>query len=598
MGTGFLMRTMVSPVRWGIVAMTMAAVGLLGPSSTRAFAQDEAAEPLPPLVIVNAAGVDRLLGDVNYMFKTIGREDLMGVVNGFLGNVGDLKGLDRKKSMGVMLYLKEGFPPGVDPVGFFPVDNIDDLLKTIQIGPVKTKKVPGEQNRYEIEGPRQTLHVELQGGYAYVSNNVDAIDRELPNPGPLTQALTTRYDLAASINVEGVPENFRTIALDFLRAQTEAQLQQRDNEPEAAYRARKAAGKNNLRVIESIVNDGKTITVGVDASQESKSVVVELEMKAKPSSGFAKELQRFPGKPTVFANVYNERVPMAMTGSWNLSRDDQEVVSELVKALEAGATEGLKNQNLDPTPVQGIIKSLSSTVKSGAADFFIQFVGEPPGKFVLLGALKVDRAGDFASGLQGILQQVGKLPDVAELELDAETHNGVALHRILGKGDGDRGEKNIYGGKPQLYLGAGRGSVWFAIGKEGAADQLKAAMTQVETPAADAITPDKIAPFQMVLNLSSWIALSGDGEDQNRPNVAVPENAKDAERQARRRARFEAERKARTAAAKEAFTPDNDLLRVTSQAIRDGFRIKVQLDEGFIRYLGIRASDRLDRNQL
>lgn len=598
MGKGFFLRTLFPPLKWALVAVLMTASGLLGPSTTRAVAQEAAAEPLPPLVIINAAGVDRLLGDVNYMFNTIGREDLMGVVNGFLGNVGDLKGLDRKKSMGVMLYLKEGFPPGVDPVGFVPVDNINDLLKTIQLGPVKTKKVPGEKNRYEIEGPRQTLHVELQGGYAYVSNNVDAIDRELPDPGPLTQALTTRYDLAASINVEGVPETIRTIFLDFLRAQTEAEMQQRDNEPEAAYRARKAGAMNNLRVIESIIKDGKTITLGVDASQESKSVVVELEMKAKPSSGFAKDLQRFPGKPTVFANVYNERVPMAATGSWNLAKEDKEFFSELVKAFDAGATQGLQNQNLDPTPLQGIIKSLSSTVNSGAVDFFVQFVGEPPGKFVLLGGLKVDHAGDFASGLQGIMQQLGKIPQIAEMELNAETHNGVALHRILGEGDGDRGERSLYGGKPQLYIGAGRGSVWFAVGKEDAAKQLKAAMTQVETPATDAITPDKIAPFQMVLNLSSWIALSGDGEARPQPDRAVPDDEQEAERQARRRARFEAQRKARQEAARKAFNPDNDLLRVSTQAIRDGFRLKVQFDEGFIRYMGIRASDRLDRSQL
>ena len=317
--------------------------------------ENEEPAALPPLVVINFAGADRLLGDVNYMFKTIGREDLSDVVKGFLANAGDLKGLDRKKSMGVMLYIKPGFPPAPEPVGFVPVDNIADLLKTIQLGPVKTKKVPGEENRYEIEGPRQTLHVELQGGYAYVSNNAEAFDRELPDPGPLTQSLTNRYDLAASLNIEGVPETMRTIFLDFLRAQVEADLQQRDGEPEAGYRARKAGGMNNLKNIEAVITDGQTITIGVDASQETKSIVVELEIKAKPSSSFAKDLNSFPGKPTVFANIYNESVPMAMTGSWNLAKSDKDVFVELVKALEAGVTEGMKNAELDPTPLAGIV---------------------------------------------------------------------------------------------------------------------------------------------------------------------------------------------------------------------------------------------------
>ena len=61
-----------------------------------------------------------------------------------------------------------------------------------------------------------------------------------------------------------------------------AKLQQRDDEPDARYRARKAAGMNNLKMIEAIVKDGQSFTLGLDASQETKSIVVELEMKAKP----------------------------------------------------------------------------------------------------------------------------------------------------------------------------------------------------------------------------------------------------------------------------------------------------------------------------
>ncbi len=565
---GLLKQKGSSRFSW-LLAAAFVLTGLLGVSPKRAMAQDEEKpEVLPPLLVVNAAGVDRLLGDVNYMFKTIGREDLNDVINGFLGGVGDLKGLDRKKSMGLMLYLKQGFPPGVDPVGFVPVDNIDALLKTVQLGPVTTKKVPGEENRYEIQGPRQTLHVQLQNGYAYVSNNVEAVDRELPNPATFTQSLTERYDLAASVNIGGVPEGMRTLFLDFLRAQTEADLQQRDNEPEAAYRARKAVGLNNLDNIESILKEGESLTIGVDASQTTKSIVVELEMKAKPSSKFARELKSFPGKPTVFANAYSETIPLAMTGSWNLQKGDKEALSELIKALDAGATEALNNEKLDPEPLQGILKSLQSTVDAGAADFFLQFVGEPPGKFVLVGGLKIDRSGDFASGLEGILRQFKDRKGLAALELNAVKHNGIGIHRVVGEGDGDRGEQRLYGGKPELYVGSGRGALWFAIGKEGVVDQLKASMTQVETVPATPIDIDKIAPFQMVLNLSSWLGLNPDGEGQAMKS------------------------------AREAFKPNNDQLRITTKTVRDGFRFRMQFDEGFIKFLGLQASNRMDRNQL
>ena len=522
-----------SGIRRGLLVMLLSLAGLVGQGTRTVQAQETeaSAEKLPPVLVFNAAGVDRLLGDVNYMFKTIGRADLMEVINGFLGNAGNLKGLDRKKSLGLMLYFKPGLTPGVDPVSYVPVDNIADLLKTIQLGPVKTKKMPGETNRYEIEKNdggilQPTIYVQFQGGYAYVSNHLEAFDRELPDPGPLTQALTTRYDLAVSINMDGIPQNMRTMFMDLLCAQTAAQLQQRDEEPDARYRARKAAGMNNLKMIEAVVKDGQSLTLGLDASQETKSIVVELEMKAKPNSAFAKRLKKFPGKPSVFANVYSERIPLAATGSWTLQKDDKAVFSELVKALDAGLTEAMTKQNLDPTPAAGIIKSLQSTVNSGTADFFLQFVGEPPGKFVLVGGLKVDRAGDFAAGLQGVLQQLSKLPEIAELEINAETHNGIGLHRLLAKGDGGKGEQRLYGGRPALYIGAGRGAVWFALGREGAAEQLKKAITQVETVPAQPIPPDKIAPFQMVMNLSSWVGLNPEGKGLAVKPPAMPSRPK------------------------------------------------------------------------
>ncbi len=374
-------------------------------------------------------------------------------------------------------------------------------------------------------------------------------------------------------------------------------MQRRDDEPEAPYRARKAAAMNNLKNIEAVVKDGKSLTIGVDASEVAKAIVVELEIKAKPSSGFAKDLKKFPGKPSVFANAYSEQIPLAVTGSWNLTTDDKKVFAEFVKAGQIGAADGMKAQNLDPTPLDGIVKSLESTINTGSVDFFVQFVGEPPGKFALVGGLKIDRAGDFATGLQGILQQFANTKEFAELALNAETHNGVALHRLMGYGNEGSVEKRLYGGTPAVYIGAGRGAVWFGMGKDGTADQLKSAMTLVETIPTQPITSDRIAPFQAVLNLSSWIGLSGDTEEPPR-EVLVPGDEKEAARQAARRAAREADRKARGDAARDAFKPENDRLLISGRPVQDGFRLRLQFDEGFIRFLGLRAAQQFDQSQL
>jgi hypothetical protein len=183
------------------------------------------------------------------------------------------------------------------------------------------------------------------------------------------------------------------------------------------------------------------------------------------------------------------------------------------------------------------------------------------------------------------------------MELNAETHNGVGLHRILGKGNGDQGAQRMFGGMPAFYVGAGRGAVWFGLGKDGTVDQLKQAMTLVETIPAVPITPEKIAPFQLVLNLSSWVAMSSD-EEIEFPEGPADEDPERAARRAARQARAQQERKDRIAAAKEAFKPDNDRLLITSRPVQDGFRMRLQFDEGFIKFLGLTISQQLDRSQL
>ena len=106
--------------------------------SATGFAQEEAAEsePLlsgPPVAVVNVAGVDRLLDDTDYLFGSIGRSDMKEVINGLLGNLGDLRGLDRTKPFGAMIYLKPGVVPQPGVIAYVPVTDIAALSRTVEM---------------------------------------------------------------------------------------------------------------------------------------------------------------------------------------------------------------------------------------------------------------------------------------------------------------------------------------------------------------------------------------------------------------------------------------------------------------------------------
>ena len=132
----------------------------------------EEEEPVSqPLLIVCVASADQVLDDVFEMFKTAGKPQMINVIKGLLGNVDDFKGMDRKKPFGMMLYIETGLPPTPSPIGFIPVKNINDLMKTIANGPFTLKPVKDKKNRYEVVGRGPSVQVLLKNGYAFIGKD-------------------------------------------------------------------------------------------------------------------------------------------------------------------------------------------------------------------------------------------------------------------------------------------------------------------------------------------------------------------------------------------------------------------------------------------
>ena len=190
---------------------------LTGNSSQTAFAQRRkgtgkkttkkkaATKAEQPIAVLTAASANRLLNDVERTFKAADKPEIYETIKGFLGNFDDLKGMDRDKPFGLIVYLEAGIPPGcLTPIGFVPVKSMPDLLKTIANGPFKTKPVPDQEGVHEVTGTNggDSLYIKAKGDYAFVSNKMDVLDRAFPDPARLTRALASRYDVSFTVNLQ------------------------------------------------------------------------------------------------------------------------------------------------------------------------------------------------------------------------------------------------------------------------------------------------------------------------------------------------------------------------------------------------------------
>lgn len=526
--------------------------------------------PQLPILIVNIASIDRVLTDVDYMFQAAERPDMMNLVTGFITNqIGDLKGMNRQKPFGIMLFLAPGLPPTPTPVLYVPVDGIEELAKVVDTGPVKPRKVDGKEGHYELKGPRQSFYCVLKNGYAYLTNdsNKHMLEAELPEPAAIAEPMAAKYDLGLSIQIKNIPLAIRTVLLAFLRQGTEAQLQRRDTESEASYKMRRANGISTIEAIEQIMTQCEQFQLGIDASKERKNVEIEFLMDAKPDSELAKLSKELAGRKSYFSPLFNDGQPLTVSASWKMDKRERKAAVAMVEAMQIGLAKELpegKSAGVDP-----LFDSLKATAEQGEMDFCVQFQPVTGKQFVFLGGLRVVGGESFGTGLEQLLTAAQGREEVQKIELNVETHQKIAFHRIVAKNIPQR-EQRTYGGVPSVYLGTSSQTLWFAVGADEALPSLKTAIDQIQVANVTEPGGGSAYPFQMILHTSPWLNLPAvDDEETSRQDFA-----------------------------KQALRSDSDSLRISVQPTDSGTRTRAVFDEGFIKLVGMLLARQYDKSQL
>lgn len=554
--------------RW----LCLVVVGFLSVGAPRGWTQEKPDEtPLTtgnPIAVITFASVERFLVDIDWTFETAGRPELTDFVAGQLGKVGDLKGMDLKKPFGVMLFLRPGLPPRPVPVAFIPITDIDDLMKTVGLGPAKLTRMEGKDNRFELKGRRRNGVAIVQDGYALFTNDETFFDEQIvPNPAPIIEAFATRYDFSVNLRIREIPSTIRDLIVGVLKTSFASEMQRRDDEPESTYKMRKANGASMLEALTAIVDQGDQFTLGWDASKEKKTAVLEWQIDAVPGSGFAKYVKDCGGKPTTFHAMMNDARPLTAAASWTMDKREKKAGAEglqgLMMEFNKVLNDGEYGRPLHPG-LQKIQDVVAASIEDGHIDFCIQMVPLEPGKFALIGGARVAGGDTLAIGIREVLEAVRDRPEVREIELDSDTHQNVVFHRLMGPKPGD-GEVRLYGGEPSAWLGSGGRNFWFCVGTSAAMTALKESMDAVagSGPPTSA-TPS--APFQIVVRMAPWLQIPPD-ESQEGEGREI---------------------------AKSSFQPESDAARLTVRPTENGLRTRIQLDEGFVRWLGMTLAKKID----
>ncbi|WP_339731154.1 hypothetical protein [uncultured Gimesia sp.] len=541
-----------------------------------------------PIIIINFASVERILQDIDLVFELAERPEIAEIASASLANVNDLEGVDQNKNLGVELFLKTGILPQPVFVSYIPISKVRSFIETLEAlipGDEETiKKDTKRDDIYTIEGRRGESIIRLQDGYAHMlfrggetDETLDMIiSRDFGDPSQSFQTLTNNYDLAVKLDFSAIPELMRTTFLGFFRTAIETQLQQRDNESKAAYELRRMSGKQNLENIEYTLNEAQELVFGARVDQEQKQGHIDILIKARPNSDLARDIKNVPGKPSYFSVITSrENLPVAVSMSMNVARRDQKTYLNYLTYFEKQIAEKLLSEEerlQKNNSIQQFFAPIKSEVDKGHLDVFAQLVATPSKKFALIGGLKVSPSANLPAALLDLVNRVEQLPDnKAKIFTNAETVQGIALHQLQPDiKSADDKQKRFLGGVPSLYVGADSQVIWFAMGTEIAVGALNEAIEQINNASPEARKEQRTAPFQAEFHMRPWLKLFSDAEIDQSGIMKILDSA---------------------------FQKDNDLVLITTQPLESGIRTRIQVDEGYLKLLGISISKQFDRIQ-
>lgn len=481
-------------------------------SATGSTAQAQTGE-MKPVAIVAATNYDEILTDIDYLGQFGGQVKAGQQINNmlllFTQNKG-LEGLDKSKPWGAIVQT-DGFQ--FVPLVCLPVTDVKPLLALVEVFGMTTSDAGDEVT--EIEIPNQSVFVKKSGNWAFLATAKEMLDNLPEDPGPTFAKMTTDHDVAVSVIVQNIPEMYRSIAVEQIRAGAEQELEQKEDETDEAFAARREMTEASIEAITQFINELDELLVAFNTDAEGGNVLLDFAYSAQPGTELAKGIDVYKsGATTEFAGFMKDGAAIQA----NLSAiTPPELLDKYRKQSEA-QFQSLRQQLMSAIDQEAELPSdeARQTAKDAANDLMDVF------EATALGG-KMDAAGyaDFADGkavavaggyaketakVESALKKLATLvEDDSEfpgVKWNADSHAGAAIHTMaIPVPDDEEEALELFGETLDVAIGIGKEQLYVAAGAD-AVSMLKQAID------ASGSSPSAVKPMQFSVALTPILKLA------------------------------------------------------------------------------------------
>ncbi len=463
----------------------LAVLLVLSAAVTPVLAQAPSAKPMA-VIAINS--YDNLSKDFGWVADLVGPPGTSAMIQAQGAQFSQL--IDTTKPIGIVVQADGVL--GAKVLGFIPTPNVQPLIGMLALFGVTAQPTTdgilelrsGGNPAFDEEVGGPMAYIKQGDGWAFVSNNREALAETPADPVALLGGLEKEYDIAIQGNIDAVPLPFMQIAMSQIQVGINASTAEPlPGETEQAWEARRALAQKSMEDMQKALNDMKSLTLGFNIDQTKQSVYFDFGMDFKE------------GSETVAAVDYGDSttdlsgfiVDDAAATIASAQKVDPIQAAQAVAQFEAMREQALRQLENDPNiptdqlrsvaikTVSTVMDVLKDTVLAGQIDVAGSVTLDDG--FLAIGAAKVAQA----DSLDGVFRELVALakeedPSFPPVQLDVLKHAGASFHSLsIPVPPFDEQAQAIFGESFDISFGTSADHVYLGAGK-GNLDKLKEAI--------------------------------------------------------------------------------------------------------------------------
>ena len=211
-----------------------------------------------------------------------------------------------------------------------PVTNFQQLTQGLMMFGVNTKKVG---DIYEISAQGQKIVAKEANGWATLSMMPEMLEGLPADPGQILGQLTSEYDLGIRIDVQNIPPQFRAMAVEQLQAGMEAGSNQKEDETDEQFQARKDMAQVQIDQLKKAINELDQLTLGLSLDGPNQRTFLDIVYTAVPGSSLAEQVSLNKDPKTNFAGFLQPDAAMMLSFASKASESDKANMQQMFQAI-------------------------------------------------------------------------------------------------------------------------------------------------------------------------------------------------------------------------------------------------------------------------